>query len=89
MRKGPAARGPPARRGRRAAGCAESPTCYNFLSRVVPHPPVARVHSPPSSDYRSGSSLAAHRRESTGREVFIAPLAAYRKLQVPSCHPYE
>ena len=47
------------------------------------------MHSPPSSDCRSGSSLAAHRRASTGREVFIAPLAAYGKLQVPSCHPYE
>ena len=47
------------------------------------------MHSPPSSDCRSGSSLAAHRRASTGREVFIAPLAAHGKLQVPSCHPYE
>ena len=28
------ARRPPARRGRRAAGCGESPTCYNFPSRV-------------------------------------------------------
>ena len=32
---------------------------------------------------------AFHRRASTGREVFIAPLAAHGKLQVPSCHPYE
>ena len=47
------------------------------------------MHSPPSSDYRSGSSLAAHRRASTGREVFIAPWPSGEELQVPSCHPYE
>jgi len=47
------------------------------------------VHSPPSSGYRSGSSLAAHRRASTGREVFIAPWPSGEELQVPSCHPYE
>ena len=34
--------------------------------------------------HRHGSSAAAHRRVSTGREVFIAPLAAHGKLQVPS-----
>ena len=47
------------------------------------------MYSAPSSDCRPGSSLAAHRRASTGREVFIAPLAAHGKLQVPSCPPYE
>eukprot|EP00964_Phaeocystis_antarctica_P011343 scaffold6271_cov68-Phaeocystis_antarctica.AAC.5 len=50
---------------------------------------VGRVHSPPSSDYRSGSSLAAQRRAFTGREVFIAPWPPGEELQVPSCHPYE
>ena len=56
----------------------------NYFSKET----FGRVYSPPSTGCRPGSSLTAHRRASTSREVFIVPLAAHGKLQVPSSSPY-
>eukprot|EP00964_Phaeocystis_antarctica_P110077 scaffold74453_cov50-Phaeocystis_antarctica.AAC.3 len=61
--------------------CGTRSCCRKSLTLFLSRSPVGDRAAPRARDSRQ--------RASTGREVFIAPLAAHGKLQVPSCHPYE